>query len=149
METLSPNIATHIPLYGRQPGDLIKDLDVNLAVWKMFMSTTLRAAVHLGKDYDANLRYVKNHLWKTAGQLFRETEKMVSGQTETAGISVIDFQDLRWMSTSSLRSRACQYSTAEAYVFSDSVLCLGKMGDDLVESWAKFNGIRTTIISKI
>ena len=60
----------------------MKDLDVNLAIWRMFMNATLRAAVHLGKDYEANLRYVKNHLWKTAGQLFRETEKLVSGQTE-------------------------------------------------------------------
>ena len=60
--------------YGRQLGDLTKDLDVNLAIWRMFMITTLRAAVHLGKDYDTNLKSVKNHLWKTAGQLFRETE---------------------------------------------------------------------------
>ena len=39
------------------------------------------------------------------------------------------------MSTSLLHSRAYQYSTAKVYVFSDSVLCLGKMGDDLLESW--------------
>ena len=51
-----------------------------------------------------------------------------------AGTSTIDFQDSRWMSTSLLHSRACQYSTAKAYVFSDSVLCLGKMGDDPIES---------------
>ena len=101
----------------------------------MFMNTTLRAAVHLGNDDEANLRYVKNHLWKTAGLLFRETEELVSGQAETAGISVIDFQDIRWTSTSLLHSRAYQHSTAKAYVFSDSVLSLGKMGDDHVESW--------------
>ena len=41
------------------------------------------------------------------------------------------------MSTSLLHSRAFQYSTAKVYVFSDSVLCLGKMGDDPVESWKK------------
>ena len=28
-----------------------------------------------------------------------------------------------------------QYSTAKVDVFSDSVLCLGKIGDDPVESW--------------
>ena len=124
-------------IYGRKPGDPLKDLDVNLA----FMNTTLRAAVHLGKDYEANLRYVKSHLWKTGRQLVRETEKLVSGQTETAGISVIDFQDLKWMSTSLLHSRAYQYSTAKAYVFSDSVpLRLGR---------AKSNGIRKRITSKI
>ena len=73
METLPPSVATHIPfldavfsmvkeIYGRKPGDLMKDLNVNLATWGMFMNTTLRAAVHLGKDYEVNLRYVKNHL---------------------------------------------------------------------------------------
>ena len=50
-------------------------------------------------------------------------------------MSVFDFQDLRWMSTNLLHSRAYQYSTAKVYVFSDSVLCLEKMGDVLVESW--------------
>ena len=39
-------------IYGRQPGDPMKDLNVNLAIWRMFMNTTLRAAVHLGKEYD-------------------------------------------------------------------------------------------------
>ena len=69
-------------IYGRTLRDPKKDLDVNLAIWKMFLNTTLRAAVHLGKDYEGNLRYVKNYLWKTAGQLFRETEKLDSGQRD-------------------------------------------------------------------
>ena len=89
---------------GRQPGDLVKDWDVNAAIWRMFMNATLQAAVYLGQDYDANLRYVKNTLWKTAGQLVRETEKLVRAQTETSGISTIVFQDSEWMSTGLLHS---------------------------------------------
>ena len=69
-------------IYGKQPDDLIKYLSVNLAIWWMFMNTTFRAAVHLGKDYEVNLRCVKNHLWKIAGQLFKETEMLVRGQTQ-------------------------------------------------------------------
>ena len=61
-------------IYGKPPGDLVEDLNANLATWGMFMNTTLQAAVHLGKDYDTNLRFVKNYLWKKAGQLVRETE---------------------------------------------------------------------------
>ena len=34
------------------------------------------------------------------------------------------------MSTSFLCGQACQYTSAKAYVFSDSVLCAEKMGDD-------------------
>ena len=124
-------------IYGRQPGDPMKDLDVNLAIWRMFMNTAHRAAVHLGKDYDMSLRFVKNHLWETAGQLFRETEQLVNGQTETTCISLINFQKLRWMSPSLLHNRKYQHSTVKVYVFSDSVHCREKMGNDPVESWKK------------
>ena len=101
----------------------------------------LAKTVHLGQDCEANLRCVKNHLWQTAGQLFRETEKLVSGQTESRWHKRDWFQDLRLMSTSLLHSRAYQCFIAEAHAFSDSVLCLGKMGGDLVESWKSKNSM--------
>ena len=36
-------------IYGRLPGDPVEDLNVNLAIWRMFMNSTVRAAVHLGR----------------------------------------------------------------------------------------------------
>ena len=39
---------------GKQPDDLMEDLNVNSAIWRMFMNTTLRAPVHLGKDCHAH-----------------------------------------------------------------------------------------------
>ena len=62
---------------GRGPDDPVGDLDVNMAFWGIFLNTTLQAAVHLGQDCEANLRYVKNHLWNS-GQLFNETGKLIS-----------------------------------------------------------------------
>ena len=91
----------------------MEDLNVNLAIWGMFTNTTLRGAVHFGKDCDTNLRLVKNYLWET-GHFFRETEKVISGQTETMPLP-----------------------RSMCHVFSDSVLCLGKMGVNPVESWKK------------
>ena len=64
------------------------------------------------------------------GQLINETGKLISGQTEISGVNTINFKELTWMSTSLLCSRSCQITNAKAYVFSDSVLCVGKMGDD-------------------
>ena len=61
-------------IYGKQHGDPVKYFNMKLAFCGMFMNTTLRAAVHLGKDYDTNMRFVENYLWKTTGQLFRETK---------------------------------------------------------------------------
>ena len=49
-------------IYGREHDDPMGDLDVNVAILGIFLNVTLRAAVHLGQDYEANLRYVKNIL---------------------------------------------------------------------------------------
>ena len=85
---------------GREHDDPMDDLDVNMAIWGIFLNATLRAAVHLGQDYEANLRYVKNHLWNSVGQFFNETGKLVSEQKEITGVSTIKFKDAAWMSTS-------------------------------------------------
>ena len=52
-------------IYEREPADPMEDLDVNAAIWSIFLNTTPQAAVHLGQDYLANLRFVKNHLWNS------------------------------------------------------------------------------------
>ena len=60
-------------IYGREHDDPMNVLDVNMAIWGIFLNATLRAAVHLGQDYEVNLRYVKNHRWNSVGQFFNET----------------------------------------------------------------------------
>ena len=100
-------------VHGKHPGHPMEDLILNLAIWEVFMNTTLRAPVHPGKDYDTNLRVVKNYLWQTTGQLFRETEKLISGQTESTCTSQINFQDFWWISTILLHSRVHQYVTVK------------------------------------
>ena len=77
------------------------------------MNSTLEAAIHFGNDHDANIRNVKNSFWRSGGQFFRETERLISGQTETTGISLIGSQDFRWLSTSLLHSRAHQNAIAK------------------------------------
>ena len=55
---------------------------MNMAIWVIFLNVTLRAALHLGQDNEAKLRYVKNHLWNSVKQLFGETGELISEQTE-------------------------------------------------------------------
>ena len=97
--------------------------------------TTLRAAVHLGQDPDANLHFVKNHLGNCVGQFFNEHEKLIGEQKEISGVRTINFKVFSWMSTSLLCSEAYQITNAKTYIFSDSVLCVGKMGDDPIATW--------------
>ena len=65
-------------IYAREHDDLMKDLNVNFAVWGIFLFATLRAAVHLGQDHEANLRCMTNNLWNSVDQFFRETGKQQS-----------------------------------------------------------------------
>ena len=124
-------------IFGREHDDLMDDLDVKMAIWCIILNATFRAAVHLGQDYEANLRYVKNHLWNSVGQLFNETGKLVSEQTDITGVNTIGFKEPQWMSTSFLCSRAYQVTNAKTYVLSDSVLCVEKMGDDPIATWKR------------
>ena len=80
-------------IYGRKHDDLLNDLDVNMEIWCTFLNATLRAAVHLGQDHEANLRYVKHNLRNSVGQLFNETGKLISEQKEITGVSTIDLKD--------------------------------------------------------
>ena len=75
--------------YGRKPGDKMDDLDVNTILWPMFMSVTLQAAVHLGKDSE-NLHSIKNQPKRTLKQLFQEIGKLIRDQKEISGIIVIN-----------------------------------------------------------
>ena len=102
-------------VHERPAGDPMEDLDVNVAIWCIFMNATLRAAIHLGKDHDVNVRNVKNYFWISVGEFFVDMEKLISGQTEIAGINLMDSKELRWLSTSLLHSRAYQYTNAKVY----------------------------------
>ena len=122
-------------IYGREHDDPTNGLDVNVGIWGIFLNATLRAAVHLGQDHEVNLRPVKNNLRNSVRQIFRETGKLMSEQKEIPGIRIIDFKDATWMSTSLLCEKVYQLTNAKTYIFSDSVLCVGKMGDHPIATW--------------
>ena len=70
---------------GLKPGDTMENLDVNAAICGIFMSVTLRAAGHLGKDYSEKLRSIKNQPKRSLKQLFHATEKLITDQKDDYG----------------------------------------------------------------
>ena len=54
-------------LFDRTTMDDLNDLDVNNAICGLFMSFTLQAAVHLGRDYLENLRFTKKTIPEVCG----------------------------------------------------------------------------------
>ena len=121
--------------YGLSPIDQMKNLDVKTAIWCIFMSVTLQAAVQLGTDYTENLRFSKNQPKKSLRQLFQVTQRLITDQTEITGLTTIDWQQRMWRETTLLTDRVVQLATAKTYVFSDSVLCLGGISTEPVRAW--------------
>ena len=70
---MSPVVVPHVEkvcsivqkVYGRSPTDDLNDLDVNNAMWCIFMNVTLQAVVHPGRDSMENRRFTKNQLLKS------------------------------------------------------------------------------------
>ena len=125
--------------FGRECGD-----------WVIFLNTTLRAAVHLGQDHDANLHYVKNHLWNSVRQLFNENGKLI-GEQKNHWCKALNISKMQRGCRQTWREeKAYRITNATVYVFSDSVLCVVKWEVVLLRPGrAKLNGIRKTITSRI
>ena len=98
----------------RNPKDKMEDLDVSTLIWRMFMTVTLQAAVHLGNDYSENLHSTENQPQRTVKPLFDVTKKLVRDQKEIQGISVVDWHQSSWKRTTLLIDRAVRLSTAKA-----------------------------------
>ena len=121
-------------IFVRKPTDDLKDLDVKTAIWGMFMSVTLQAAVDLGRDCSLNLRSVKNQSSKSVEQLFRTTEKLIKEHMEITGLSTINWDQRMWRESSLLCDRLVRIMKSKTYVLSDSVLCLGSVSPEPVRS---------------
>ena len=96
--------------------DAMQHIDNRSSIWCMFMSSTLEASVFMGKNYSESLHSIKNtgnNL--TLKQMFDISEKLIIEQLKSAG-KVLHGDNYLWSSL----------SHAKVYVFSDSVLCLGK-----------------------
>ena len=86
---MSPEVVPHtekdysivLHIHGRSLTDDLDDLDVNNALWSIFMNVTLQAAVHLGRDKMEKLRFTKNQLLKSVKQLIQVSERLITDQT--------------------------------------------------------------------
>ena len=112
----------------------MKNVNVNKAIWSVFLSVTLQPAVHLGKDCTEHLRSTMHQPLKSLRQLFQVTERLITDQTEITGLTTIDWQQILWRETTLLTGRDVHIATAKTYVFSDSVPCLEGTSDEPVKA---------------
>ena len=113
--------------------DAMQDSNKHSLIRRMLKSSTLEASVFMGKNYSQILHSTKNignNL--TMKQMFDISEKLRVGQPdEIYGVTPIDWEDPPWKRLSLVSDEeVISLSHTKVYVFSDSVLCFGKMSEN-------------------
>ena len=98
----------------------------------MFISSTMQASVFMVKNYSDKLHSIKNTEDLTLKQMFEISEKLISEQSdEIYGVNTINLEDSSWKYLSLVGDEdVISLSDKKVYVFSDFVLCLGKMNEN-------------------
>ena len=104
------------------------------------MAETMESAVFMGKNFQDNQNSIVNTADLTLKQMFDISAKLVAEQDEISGLETIGWEKHSWKYLSLTDDeRIINLQRAKVYVFSDSVLCLGKIhqNPDANEAWKK------------
>ena len=97
-------------------------------IWRMFVAVTMQSAVFMGKNYQNNRNFSVNTADLILKQMFDISAKLVSEQDEISGMETIGWENHSWKYMSLIGDeRVINLQRTKVYVFSDSVLCLGKI----------------------
>ena len=96
------------------------------------MSSTLQTSVFIGKNCSDNWHSIKNSKDLTMKQMFDISEKLVSEQSdEIYGVKTMNLENCSWKYLSLIGDeQVISFQRTKVWVFSDSVLCLGKMNEN-------------------
>ena len=86
----------------------------------------------MGTNYSNKLHFIKNTKDLTMKQMFDISEKLITEQSdEIYGVNTINWGDSSLTHLSLIGDeKVISLSHAKAYVFSDSVLCFGRMNEN-------------------
>ena len=108
--------------------NVTEDGEKHSIIWGMFMTVTMESAVFMGKNYLNNCQSIVNTTDLTLEQLFDISTRLVSEQNEISGLDTIDWENHSWKYLPLIGDeRVINLQRTKVYVFSDSVLCLGKI----------------------
>ena len=108
--------------------NVTEDGEKHSMIWGMFMTVTMESAVFMGENFLNNCQSVTNTKDLTLKQMFDISTRLVSEQDEISGLETIGWENHSWKYLSLIGDeRVINLQRTKVYVFSDSVLCLGKI----------------------
>ena len=102
------------------------------------MATTLNAATFMVKNFSTLQSFIKNLEDLTLKQMFDVTAQLVNNQDEINGLDKILWGKNSWTNLSLIGDETViNLQSTKVYVFTDSVLCLGRIFQhpDSNEAW--------------
>ena len=97
-------------------------------IWGMFMAATMNAATFMRKNFSTIQNFIMNSRDLTLKQMFDITAKLVGEQEEINNVDKIHWEKHSWKHLSLIGDETViNLHRAKVYVFSDSVLCLGRV----------------------
>ena len=97
-------------------------------IWEMFMAVTMNAATFMGKNFQNNQNTIMNTSDLTLKKMFDISAKLVSEQDEIFKVDTIPWEKHAWKYLSLIGDETIiNLQRAKVYVFSGSVLCLGRV----------------------
>ena len=97
-------------------------------IWRMFMDITLNAATFMGKSYSTMQNVVQNEENLTLKQMFDVTAQTIHNEDEIYCLDKIVYQRNTWTQLSLINDPVIiSLQSTMFYVFSNSVLCFGKV----------------------
>ena len=140
-------VKNQVRIRQKRMSDDAEDCTEHSIVWGMFMATTLNAVTFMGKSYSTMQNVVQNEEKITLKQMFDITAQMIHNDEEIYCLDKIEYQRNTWTQLSLINDPVViGLQSAKVYVFSDSVLCLGKVlqHPECNEAWKdRVAGVRT------
>ena len=110
------------------------------------MAATMNATTFMGKNFSTIQSFIKNLEDLTLKQMFDVTAQLVNNQEEINCLDKILYQKNSWTQLSLIGDETViNLQSTKVYVFSDSVLCLGRIlqHPDSNEAWKnRIAGVR-------
>ena len=106
----------------------------------MCLAVTMESATFMGKNFQDNQNSIVNTAGLTLKQMFDISAKLEAEQDEITNLKTIGWEKHSWTYLSLIGDeRIINLQRAKVYVFSDSVLCLGKIHQNpgANEAWKK------------
>ena len=119
---------------------MLHEMERNILLFGMFMAVTMESAVFMGKNLQDNQNSIVNTADLTLKQMLDISARLESEQDETSGLETIGWENHSWKYLSLIGDeRIINLQRTKVYVFSDSVLCLGKIlqNPESNEAWKK------------